>query len=95
MFDSSKRLVLKVPLSKNKTFEINIKATEFKFLKLVESLEDCWLWHLRFEPLNFRSLHELGAKHMKVGQPVIVALEKLCEVCMVGKQEIPSRLNSR
>lgn len=86
MFNSTQRLILKAPLSKNRTFQINMNAAEIQCLKVTESVEDSWLWHSRFGHLNFKSLHQLGSKQMVVGLPVVVVSEKICEVYMTGKQ---------
>ncbi|XP_004488901.1 uncharacterized protein [Cicer arietinum] len=58
MFESSKRLVLKTPLSKNITFKMEIQISENQCLATEVRSED-WLWHQRFGHLNFRSLQML------------------------------------
>lgn len=45
-----------------------------------------WLWHARYGHLNFRSLHELGAKQMVDGMPMIHRVEQVCDGCALGKQ---------
>nr|XP_004514601.1 uncharacterized protein LOC101489282 [Cicer arietinum] len=58
MFDSAKRLILKAPLSKNRTFKIEIQISENQCLAAEIRKED-WLWPQRSGHLNFRSLQML------------------------------------
>ncbi|WVZ50199.1 hypothetical protein U9M48_001476 [Paspalum notatum var. saurae] len=48
--------------------------------------EEAWRWHARFGHLNFRSLHDLGAKKMVDGIPLIKHGEQFCDGCALGKQ---------
>lgn len=43
LFDSKKTLILKAPVSKNRTFQINIEAAEVHYLKTTKLSEECWL----------------------------------------------------
>lgn len=47
MLDKNLKLILKYPLCKNRTFQINTK-------KVHRPKDDCWLWHARFGQLNFK-----------------------------------------
>jgi transposase InsO family protein len=44
-----------------------------------------WRWHARFGHLHFRALHELGAKGMARGMPVVEHLDHFCDGCALGK----------
>nr|XP_012572793.1 uncharacterized protein LOC101489768 [Cicer arietinum] len=55
MFDSAKRLMLKAPLSMNRTFKIEIQINENQCLAAEIKRED-WLWHQR-------TLHEVTAPY--------------------------------
>ncbi|XP_073223543.1 uncharacterized protein [Cicer arietinum] len=55
MYDRQKKMILKAPLSKNRTFVINIQAVDIHCLKATSSIDENWLWHSRFGHLNFRS----------------------------------------
>jgi len=97
IFDSNRRLILKVPLSRNKTFKIGIQIAEFQCLAASIS-DESWMWHHRFGCLNFRSLSELKSKKMVHGLPQIEIPKQLCVECCVSKQprnsfkkEIPIR----
>jgi len=47
VFDSKNILILKAPLSKQRTFKININVIEDQCL-LSETKSDNWLWHQRY-----------------------------------------------
>lgn len=85
MFDANQKLMMKAPLSSNRTFQVDIQTVEVHCLVAV-TREENWLWHSRFGHLNFRSLSQLEAKQMVKGLPKIIVPEKLCEGCLVAKQ---------
>lgn len=78
-------MILKAPLSSNRTFQVDIKAAEIQCLAAVNS-SDSWLWHARFGHLNFRSLNQLGVKQMVKGLPEVEVPEKVCGGCLISKQ---------
>lgn len=67
----NRKLILKLPLSKNKTFKIGIQVLEKEHfaatLKVVH-----WLWHYMFGHLNFISSNRLQSKKMVQGLPQIM-----------------------
>jgi hypothetical protein len=42
--------------------------------------DEAWRWHVRFG-----HLHDLGAKNMVRGMPIVQLPEKFCEGCALGK----------
>ncbi|RDX99263.1 hypothetical protein CR513_17702, partial [Mucuna pruriens] len=70
VYDSKRKLILKAPLSKNKTFKIGIQIGESHCLAVVVEDQN-WLCHLRFGHLNVRSLSLLKKKGMVHGLPFI------------------------
>ena len=88
LFDSRQMLILKSPLSRNRTFQTSIKLAQVECLST--RTDKGWLWHLKFDHLNFRSLSQLHNDEMVIGLPRITSLDKSCESCMLGKQ---ARLN--
>lgn len=62
VFDIKGRRVLKAPLCKNITFQVNLNATEVKCLSSTSAADETWLWHKRYGYLNFKSLNQLAAK---------------------------------
>ena len=99
VFDKDGRLILKVPLSSNRTFKIDIQIGNHKCLASV--VDDVnWIWHHRFGHLNFKSLDLLSNKKLVSGMPSIKVPKELCEQCVACKQPrnvfvsyIPSRTN--
>ena len=85
VFDSKNRLILKAPLSKQRTFKINISVIEDKCL-LSETKSENWLWHQRYGHINFRDLNMLSEKKMVQGLPKIKLPNEVCDMCCTGKQ---------
>jgi len=87
LFDANNKLVLRSPLSKNRTFKTLISSTEVQCIqrRVVENKQS-WLWHLRFGHLNIKSVNQLVSQGMVNGLPKFSMPEKLCEGCLVGKQ---------
>ena len=67
IFYDKQRLVLKVPLSRNRTFKVNLSIAAIQCLSTVNTEEDNWLWHYRYGHLNFKSMHQLSSKQMVLG----------------------------
>ena len=67
IFDDKQRLVLKAPLSRNRTFKVNLSIAAIQCLSTVNTEEDNWLWHYRYGHLNFKSLHQLSNRQMVLG----------------------------
>jgi len=85
VFDNKNRLILKAPLSKQRTFKINISVIEDKCL-LSEVKSENWLWHQRYGHINFRDLNMLSEKKMVQGLPKIKLPNEVCDMCCTGKQ---------
>ncbi|GAU48263.1 hypothetical protein TSUD_405090 [Trifolium subterraneum] len=101
LYDPANLLVLRTPLTTNRTFKTMINTTEVACMKTVTENQQSWLWHLRFGHLNFRYLNQLVSKAMVTCLPKIDVPEKICDGCLVGKQarnvftkELPMRSSS-
>ncbi|WVZ08498.1 hypothetical protein V8G54_021844 [Vigna mungo] len=88
VFDNNHRSVLKAPLSRNRTFKVNLNANVVQCLSTINIEEEGWLWHYRFGHLNFKSLGQLNTKEMVKGVPLISIPDKTCVGCVIGKQTI-------
>lgn len=86
VFDSRYRLVSKAPLSKNRTFKVNLNAAEVHSFSTTSAIDERWLWHYRYGHLNFQSLNRLGVKKMVLGLPFIKPPQKVCKGCLMSKQ---------
>ncbi|RDX87867.1 Copia protein, partial [Mucuna pruriens] len=78
VYDSKRKLILKAPFSKNRTFKSGIQIGESNCLAVAIEDQIC-LWHLRFGHLNFRSLGLLKKKGMFYGLLSIKPPKELCE----------------
>ena len=85
VFESKNRLILKAPLSKQRTFKINISVIEDKCL-LSEVKSENWLWHQRYGHINSRDSNMLSEKKMLQGLPKIKLPNEVCDMCCTGKQ---------
>jgi len=85
VFDSKNILILKAPLSKQRTFKININVIEDQCL-LSETKNDNWLWNQRYGHIIFRDLNMLSEKKMVQGLPKIKLPKEVCDMCCTRKQ---------
>lgn len=83
--DEKKRLLFTTPLSKNRTFRINLNVIAVQCMNVVKNDKEDWLWHYRYGHLNFRSLQLLGSNQMVSGLPNIQPPKKVCERFVMGK----------
>lgn len=70
VIDSRNRLILKVAMSHNKIFRIELDMLEHKCLVTATSRDE-WLWHYRFGHLNFNDTSNMKRKKMISGLPKI------------------------
>ncbi|XP_058724839.1 uncharacterized protein LOC131596223 [Vicia villosa] len=82
--DASRVLILKAPMTSNRTFKVELKVIEHRCLATTPSREE-WLWHYCLEHLNFRDLKALQQNGMVTGLPYISISAELCEECVRGK----------
>lgn len=52
VFDSRRQLVLKAPMSSNRTFKVEIQAADQKCFQSIDEI-GIWTWHQRYGHLNF------------------------------------------
>lgn len=93
IFDKKNRFILKTPMLKNKTFKVEIQANqEVNCLSITEEGES-WLWHKRYDHLNFKSLNRLHDQSMVSGLPKLVAPGRECVGWCISKQPRKSYRN--
>lgn len=83
--DQKGQLILKAPLSKNRTFKIEILVNQEMTCMSAADDNSNWLWHRRMGHLNFSRLSRLHSERMVSGLPKITAPDKACEACCVSK----------
>ncbi|RDX69231.1 hypothetical protein CR513_51677, partial [Mucuna pruriens] len=74
VYDSKRKLILKAPLSKNRTFKIGIQSDGSHCFAIV-------IWASKFKRLSL-----LKQKGMVHGLPSIESPKELCEGCLISKQ---------
>lgn len=85
VFDSKEKVVLKVSMSRNRTFKVGVNSIDKKCL--IAQVDDIvWKWHKRMGHLNFNSLKMLQKKNMVVGLPQIEEPKEMYGKCCEGKQ---------
>ncbi|KAK2359039.1 hypothetical protein QL285_096166 [Trifolium repens] len=85
LMDPNIKLILKAPMSKNRTFKIELNVMDHKCLATVVERDD-WTWHYRFGYLNFRDLNMMHNKSLVSGLPKIQIPNEVCEDCVQAKQ---------
>ena len=70
VIDANGRVILKAPMSQNRTFNIELNMMEHKCLSTAASRDE-WIWHYRLCHLNFRDITDLKRKNMVSGLPEI------------------------
>jgi len=71
IYDSQQRLMIRAPLSKNRTFKVNLETTEISCLADANVEDKILLWHYKYGHLNFKSLNQLSSKQIVEGLPQI------------------------
>ena len=56
VYDTTKKMIMKAPLARNRTFKVNLNTIEPQCFSVVTLSDDSWLWHLRLGHLNFKDL---------------------------------------
>lgn len=70
IFDRQKQLLVRVKMSKKRLYALNLKLT--RPVCLLASMDDsAWVWHARYEHLNFHALRNLANREMVIGMPLL------------------------
>ncbi|GAU31479.1 hypothetical protein TSUD_386430 [Trifolium subterraneum] len=85
LMDSNRKLILKAPMSRNRTFKIELNVMNHMCLATAIERDD-WTWHYRFGHLNFRDLNMMSNKSMVSGLPKIQVPNEVCEDCVQSKK---------
>lgn len=83
--NKSGELVVRVDMTRNRLFTLDIESGEVKCMK-TDLKNESWLWHLRYGHLGFSGLKLLSKTNMVNGLPSINHPDQLCEACVKGKQ---------
>nr|KYP32045.1 Retrovirus-related Pol polyprotein from transposon TNT 1-94 [Cajanus cajan] len=85
VFDCNNKLILKAPLSSNRTFKVGIQVDGNQCL-VSRVAHEGWTWHQRYGHLNFKSLDMLSKTGIVTGLPTIKTPNELCNECLTSKQ---------
>jgi hypothetical protein len=85
IYDSNGKLILKVQMSNNRTFKIELDIMEHRCLATSEKRGE-WLWHYRLGHLTCRDLSLMEKYRMVSGLPSIKLPSEVCEECVQAKQ---------
>ncbi|CAL1392261.1 unnamed protein product [Linum trigynum] len=85
VLDRQRKMLAKVKRARNRLYILSITEAQPVCL-MTKHNDESWLWHSRFGHVNFLSLRRLVQGNMVNGMPLIDHVEKICDVCMVGKQ---------
>ncbi|PNY15026.1 hypothetical protein L195_g011716 [Trifolium pratense] len=78
VMDSNRKLILKAPMSKNRTFKIELNVMNHKCSATAVERDE-WTWHYRFGHLNFRDLNMMYSKNMVSGLNMMYS-KNMCQV---------------
>ena len=81
---SNNSKVAKISMTSNRMFPLTMSRNEELAMKS-QSMDESFLWHLRYGHLNYKGLKLLKQKNMVVGLPQINREDKVCEGCIYGK----------
>jgi len=85
VFDKNRKFTIKAKLSKNRTFCVVMKVASHQCFSLSPDKAE-WLWHMRFDHLNFRYFSFLSKGSMVKGLPQISIPDTVCKECIQSKQ---------
>ena len=85
--DKNKTLISHVKMARNRMFPLHLSIFDQSNCFKADIEDISTLWHLRYAHLNFEALKLLEKYNMVTGMPKIDRPAKLCEVCVMGKQE--------
>lgn len=90
IYHPKRGLIIRTNMSRNRMFYLlaSIEPTKNSMCLQAEALseKESHLWHCRFGHLSYTGLRTLAYNKMVNGVPLLKVLERLCEVCLVGKQ---------
>ncbi|KAK8937447.1 hypothetical protein KSP39_PZI012254 [Platanthera zijinensis] len=86
MKDGQGKEVVRVKMTTNRLFTLNMDVKETACLARTEEEEGAWLWHHRMGHLGFTGLKLLSGSKMVEGLPMITPPQRVCEACTKGKQ---------
>ena len=78
---SSGKLILRSPISHNRTFKIKLNVIENMYLETATNMDE-FLWNYRLDHLNFKDINNLKRGNTISGLPEINIPNEVCEECV-------------
>jgi len=85
MYNPEKKLIMRLNLTKNRTFKTSIMIKEEIWYKASIKDQESELWHKRDGHFNYGILCQLKSKKMVIGELNVKIPENSCSICLVGK----------
>ena len=86
IFNLKGRMIIKAPMSSNKTFKIEIQIQQDQECLSVTEDTKSWLWHKRYGHLNFKRLRMMSNNKIVTGITNVQQPSKVCDSCCESKQ---------
>lgn len=97
VFHPKRGLIMQTDMSSNRMFYLSVSIIPGNSLCLQAedvSEKEAYMWHCRFGHLNHKGLQTLSLNKMVIGLPSLKSSQKICTVCLTGKQHrmsVPKR----
>jgi hypothetical protein len=85
VFDPSGQLLAKVERDGSRLYHLTLHIGRSSCM-VAHTNETAWLWHARFDHLNFNSLRQLSGQNMMHGMLTLDHVDQVCDGCLIGKQ---------
>ncbi|KAM1053550.1 hypothetical protein ACFX2I_000976 [Malus domestica] len=87
IFHFEKGLIMETKMSTNRMFAVVARSPEEQKCLSSQTTDQAQLWHHRYGHLSWHGLKVLQQKKMVKGLPQFAASQKVCEDCLVGRQQ--------
>lgn len=85
--DPQLRLLCRVHRGASHLYVVHIELAQ-----PVKGNDQAWVWHTRYEHINFDALHTLASHGTTCSIPVLEHVTQVCDGCLIGKQQRASFL---
>ena len=79
-------IIAKVIMRGNRCFPLTLESMA-PVARKTSVVEGSWIWHKRFDHLNFESLKKMQQMEMVAGLPLLTNVNTVCEGCVFGKHK--------
>jgi hypothetical protein len=83
VFDPSGQLLAKVERDGSRLYHLTMHIG-CSVCMVAHTNETAWLWHARFDHLNFNSLRQLSGQNMMHDMLTLDHVDQVCDGCLIG-----------